>query len=154
MPQEINGGIFGSAVASQQQSLSKVSVKAVAFQLALMTSISVSNATNPPSVTALTLLGSSSQSSHSHSSDRERKRSTPLKCAAPLPHVGVSAHILQLKFQLPRPDNPLDDLDYEPPPPALSNGFFAWFSPVVHMKEEQLIQNIGEWRCRLPLPSQ
>jgi hypothetical protein len=37
----------------------------------------------------------------------------------------------------------MDESDYEPPPPPLSNGFFAWFSPVIHLKEEQMIQNIG-----------
>lgn len=25
----------------------------------------------------------------------------------------------------------------------MSNGFFAWLSPVIHMKEEEMIQNIG-----------
>jgi len=39
----------------------------------------------------------------------------------------------------------MDDSDYDPPPPPLSNGFFAWFSPVIHLKEEQMIQNIGTY---------
>jgi hypothetical protein len=51
--------------------------------------------------------------------------------------------IEQIKYQLPEPSNPLDDPDYEPPPPTISNGFFAWFSPVVHVKEEQMIANVG-----------
>ncbi|WWD20826.1 hypothetical protein CI109_105303 [Kwoniella shandongensis] len=49
----------------------------------------------------------------------------------------------KIKYQLPRPADPADDPDYEPPPPAISNGFFAWFSPVIHLKEEQMIANIG-----------
>nr|XP_018259836.1 uncharacterized protein I303_07907 [Kwoniella dejecticola CBS 10117]OBR81994.1 hypothetical protein I303_07907 [Kwoniella dejecticola CBS 10117] len=49
----------------------------------------------------------------------------------------------KIKYQLPRPANPADDPDYEPPPPPISNGFFAWFSPVIRLKEEQMIANIG-----------
>lgn len=50
----------------------------------------------------------------------------------------------QIKYQQPAPADPLDDPDYEPPPPTLSNGFFAWFSPVIHMKEEQMISQLGK----------
>ncbi|WVQ95300.1 hypothetical protein IAU59_002395 [Kwoniella sp. CBS 9459] len=49
----------------------------------------------------------------------------------------------KIKYQLPEPVDPSDDPDYEPPPPPISNGFFAWFSPVIRMKEEQMIANIG-----------
>nr|XP_019007829.1 uncharacterized protein I206_07463 [Kwoniella pini CBS 10737]OCF46610.1 hypothetical protein I206_07463 [Kwoniella pini CBS 10737] len=49
----------------------------------------------------------------------------------------------KIKYQLPRPADPADDPDYEPPPPPISNGFFAWFSPVIRLKEEQMIANIG-----------
>ncbi|TXT12955.1 hypothetical protein VHUM_01356 [Vanrija humicola] len=41
------------------------------------------------------------------------------------------------------PQNPLDDPDYEPPPPPVSNGMFAWLSPVVNVKEHDMIANIG-----------
>ena len=51
----------------------------------------------------------------------------------------------QVKYQQAKVTRPLDDSDYEPPPPPISNGFFAWFSPVIHLKEEQMIQNIGEY---------
>lgn len=51
---------------------------------------------------------------------------------------------LQIKYQLPAPADPLDDPDYEPPPPPISNGFFAWFSPIVHMKEDEIISNAGK----------
>ncbi len=44
---------------------------------------------------------------------------------------------------MPPPTNPLDDPDYEPPPPALSGSFFAWLSPVIHVKEHEMIKNIG-----------
>ena len=50
----------------------------------------------------------------------------------------------KIKYQMAKPENPLDDPDYEPPPPSISNGFFAWFSPVIHLKEEQMIANLGE----------
>ncbi|OCF35877.1 hypothetical protein I316_02370 [Kwoniella heveanensis BCC8398] len=49
----------------------------------------------------------------------------------------------KIKYQLPEPADPSDDPDYEPPPPPISNGFFAWFSPVIRLKEEQMIANIG-----------
>ncbi|KAK4687006.1 calcium permeable stress-gated cation channel, partial [Tremellales sp. Uapishka_1] len=49
----------------------------------------------------------------------------------------------KIKYQLPQPQNPLDDPDYEPPPPLISNGFFAWLSPVIHLKEEGMIAQIG-----------
>ncbi|ORY28026.1 hypothetical protein BCR39DRAFT_576859 [Naematelia encephala] len=49
----------------------------------------------------------------------------------------------KIKYQLPEPANPLDDPDYEPPPPAISNGFFAWFKPVIRLKEDEMIANIG-----------
>ncbi|WWC98281.1 hypothetical protein V866_005172 [Kwoniella sp. B9012] len=49
----------------------------------------------------------------------------------------------KIKYQLPRPADPADDPDYEPPPPPISNGFFAWFSPVIRLKEEQMIANVG-----------
>ncbi|WVQ86148.1 hypothetical protein IAT38_008316 [Cryptococcus sp. DSM 104549] len=49
----------------------------------------------------------------------------------------------KIKYQLPKPVDPADDFDYEPPPPAISNGFFAWFSPVIRLKEEAMIANIG-----------
>ncbi|KAL7420784.1 hypothetical protein Q5752_004736 [Cryptotrichosporon argae] len=48
----------------------------------------------------------------------------------------------KIKYQIPRASD-LDDADYEPPPPPISNGFFAWFSPVIHLKEEQMIANVG-----------
>lgn len=35
------------------------------------------------------------------------------------------------------------DQDYDPPPPSLPSGFFAWLSPVLHLKEQQMIANIG-----------
>ncbi len=59
--------------------------------------------------------------------------------AAPACHINT----FQIKYQLSAPIDPLSDPDYEPPPPPISNGFFAWFSPVIHMKEEQMIANIG-----------
>ena len=31
----------------------------------------------------------------------------------------------------------------EEAPPAISNGFFAWFSPVLHLREEQMILKVG-----------
>ncbi|WVR08713.1 hypothetical protein IAU60_005771 [Kwoniella sp. DSM 27419] len=49
----------------------------------------------------------------------------------------------KIKYQLPRPADASEDPDYEPPPPPISNGFFAWFSPVIRLKEEQMIHNIG-----------
>ncbi|GMK57068.1 hypothetical protein CspeluHIS016_0309080 [Cutaneotrichosporon spelunceum] len=49
----------------------------------------------------------------------------------------------KLKYGKPPPDNPHDDPDYEAPPPALSGSFFAWLSPVVRIKEHEMIQNIG-----------
>ena len=30
------------------------------------------------------------------------------------------------------------------PPPAISNGFFSWFSPVLHVHEEAMLEQIGE----------
>jgi len=55
--------------------------------------------------------------------------------------IAVTDH--QVKYQQAKVTRPLDESDYEPPPPPISNGFFAWFSPVIHLKEEQMIQNIG-----------
>ncbi|BEJ11918.1 hypothetical protein CspHIS471_0203780 [Cutaneotrichosporon sp. HIS471] len=49
----------------------------------------------------------------------------------------------KIKYGMPPPDNPLDDPDYEQPPPALSGSFFAWLSPVVRIKEHEMIKNIG-----------
>ncbi|ODO05881.1 hypothetical protein I350_04942 [Cryptococcus amylolentus CBS 6273] len=49
----------------------------------------------------------------------------------------------KIKYQLPRPEDLSEDPDYEPPPPPISNGFFAWFSPVLHLKEEAMVANIG-----------
>lgn len=44
---------------------------------------------------------------------------------------------------MPPPTNPLDDPDYEQPPPPISGSFFAWLSPVIHVKEHELIKTIG-----------
>lgn len=30
------------------------------------------------------------------------------------------------------------------PPPAISNGFFSWFSPVLHVHEEAMLEQIGK----------
>jgi hypothetical protein len=30
------------------------------------------------------------------------------------------------------------------PPPAISNGFFSWFSPVLHVHEQAMLEQIGE----------
>ncbi|KIR52730.1 hypothetical protein I315_04593 [Cryptococcus gattii Ru294] len=49
----------------------------------------------------------------------------------------------KIKYQLPKPVDPIDDPDYEPPPPPISNGFFAWLSPMIRLKEEEIIANIG-----------
>ncbi|WRT70828.1 uncharacterized protein IL334_007827 [Kwoniella shivajii] len=98
-----------SLVASQNASLSSVSVKAVGSQIGLMTAISLA-----------TILG------FSFFRPREKKVYAP-----------------KIKYQLPEPSDPSDDPDYEPPPPPISNGFFAWFSPVIRLKEEQMISNIG-----------
>jgi hypothetical protein len=49
----------------------------------------------------------------------------------------------KIKYGLPPPTDPLDDPDYEPPPPPISNGFLAWLSPVLRLKEEQMIANVG-----------
>ncbi|OWZ50389.1 hypothetical protein C368_06530 [Cryptococcus neoformans 125.91] len=49
----------------------------------------------------------------------------------------------KIKYQVSKPADPLDDPDYEPPPPPISNGFFAWLSPMIHLKEEEIIANIG-----------
>ncbi|WWC92437.1 uncharacterized protein L201_007395 [Kwoniella dendrophila CBS 6074] len=48
----------------------------------------------------------------------------------------------KVKYQIPEPIRSEDDPDEAPPPP-ISNGFFAWFSPVIKLKEEQMIKNIG-----------
>ncbi|KAL1412499.1 hypothetical protein Q8F55_000244 [Vanrija albida] len=49
----------------------------------------------------------------------------------------------KVKYQMAPPQNPQDDPDYEPPPPPVSNGMFAWLSPVVNVKEHDMIANIG-----------
>ncbi|EIW65454.1 hypothetical protein TREMEDRAFT_46183, partial [Tremella mesenterica DSM 1558] len=98
MSQTFDGAAFSSLVANQQNSLSRVSVKAVGSQVALMSGISIAT------VIAFSFF-------------RPREK----KVYAPKVH----------------------DPDYEPPPPTISNGFFAWFSPVIHLKEEQMIANIG-----------
>lgn len=45
----------------------------------------------------------------------------------------------KIKYQLHAADDP----DYEPPPPPLTSSFFAWLSPVVNVKERQMLDNIG-----------
>ncbi|WVN89065.1 uncharacterized protein L203_104281 [Cryptococcus depauperatus CBS 7841] len=65
--------------------------------------------------------------------------------------TGISvATLLAFSFFRPREKkvyapkvNPSEDPDYEPPPPPISNGFFDWFSPVLHLKEESMVANIG-----------
>ncbi|ORX40793.1 hypothetical protein BD324DRAFT_575027 [Kockovaella imperatae] len=64
---------------------------------------------------------------------------------------GISlATVLAFSFFRPREKkvyapkvNPHDDPDYEPPPPTISNSFWAWLSPIVHLKEEQTTANVG-----------
>jgi hypothetical protein len=48
-----------------------------------------------------------------------------------------------MKYELPEPSPYSEQPHYNPPPP-ISNGFFAWFSPVIRVKEEQLVANVGE----------
>jgi hypothetical protein len=33
------------------------------------------------------------------------------------------------------------------PPPPIRNGFFSWFSPVLHVHEEAMLEQIGEFVC-------
>lgn len=81
---------------------------------------------------------SSSPSYAFPSSALDRARSMLQRCVPPTP-----PHSRQIKYGMPPPTNPLDDPDYEPPPPALSGSFFAWLSPVIHVKEHEMIKNIG-----------
>ena len=103
------GAAASGLVSDWNNTISKVSVKAVGIQMALMTGISIA-----------TVLA------FSFFRPREKKVYAP-----------------KIKYQLPPPAEPLDDPDYEPPPPPISNSFWAWLSPVIHLKEEQTTANVG-----------
>ena len=122
------GDVASEVVNSQQDAYTKVPLKAVGIQMALMTGVSIA-----------TVLA------FSFFRPRERKVYEPkVGRISPILFEFELTLACQIKYQLPAPTDPLDDPDYEPPPPTLSNSFFAWLSPVIHLKEEQTTANVGE----------
>lgn len=149
MSSTIDGSTISSIVTSHENSLSQVSVKAVVIQLVLMTSISVCQVCSFDHKHRTDHVQTATILAFSFFRPREKKVYAPKVrpgCVTWMCHWSPMLMSLQIKYQLPAPSNPFDDPDYEPPPPAIPNGFFAWFSPVIRLKEEQMIANIGQSR--------